>query len=106
MTGAPREAASPACRELGSGTRVTVPEDDAWSRLGEAPGLCGTCRFVDLTTTTRGPVYVRCTRAAWDGRLARYPRLPVTACIGHERATSAARRGPASVAGDRSTNDG
>ena len=49
------------------------------------PGLCGSCRYVARNTTRRGPTYFRCTRAAWDDRLVRYPRLPVTTCVGHER---------------------
>jgi hypothetical protein len=49
------------------------------------PGLCGGCRHVARNTTRRGPTYLRCTRAAWDDRLVRYPRLPVLACVGFER---------------------
>jgi hypothetical protein len=46
-------------------------------------GLCGDCVYVSRNTTRRGTTYLRCTRAAWDDRLVRYPRLPVTACVGH-----------------------
>lgn len=49
------------------------------------PGLCGHCRHVARNTTRRGTTYLRCTRAAWDDRLVRYPRLPVLACVGFER---------------------
>lgn len=48
------------------------------------PGLCGTCRHAAVKGTNRGTVYLRCARAAWDDRLVRYPRLPVTGCVGFE----------------------
>ena len=48
-----------------------------------AAGLCGSCVYVSRNTTRRGTTYFRCTRAAWDDRLVRYPRLPVTACVGY-----------------------
>lgn len=56
--------------------------DSAWRKLGAAPGLCETCLHAKITETRRGTAYLRCTRAAWDARLPRYPRLPVTACPG------------------------
>ena len=46
------------------------------------PGLCAGCRYAAVKDTRRGTTYLRCTRAAWDGRLARYPRLPVVTCVG------------------------
>jgi hypothetical protein len=58
--------------------------DSARGKLGAAPGLCGTCVHAKLNETQRGTAYLRCTRAAWDARLPRYPRLPVTACPGFE----------------------
>lgn len=53
------------------------------------PGLCGECRHASVKGTNRGTVYLRCTRAAWDDRLARYPRLPVASCAGFEPAGEA-----------------
>jgi propionyl-CoA synthetase len=50
------------------------------------PGLCGECRHASVKGTNRGTAYLRCTRAAWDDRLARYPSLPVTRCVGFEPA--------------------
>ena len=50
------------------------------------PGLCGDCAYAARNTTRRGTTYWRCTRAGWDDRLVRYPRLPVTACVGHRPA--------------------
>lgn len=58
--------------------------DGAWRKLGVPPGLCGTCVHAKLNETRRGTAYLRCTRAAWDERLPRYPRLPVAACPGFE----------------------
>lgn len=54
-------------------------------KLGGEPGLCGGCRHAKLNQTRRGTVYLRCTRAAWDTTLPRYPRLPVAECAGFER---------------------
>ena len=61
------------------------PSDAAWLKLGAEPGLCGACRHAKLNETGRGTAYLRCTRAAWDITLSRYPRLPVTECGGYER---------------------
>jgi len=54
-----------------------------WDRLGAEPGLCATCEFARLNETRRGTVYLRCTRASWDDRLVKYPRLPVVECPGY-----------------------
>jgi hypothetical protein len=56
-----------------------------WPKLGAEPGLCGACRHAKLNETRRGTVYLRCTRAAWDVALSRYPHLPVTQCGGYEQ---------------------
>jgi propionyl-CoA synthetase len=56
----------------------------AWLKLGAQPGLCADCRHAKLNETRRGTAYLRCTRAAWDARLPRYPRLPVTQCVGFD----------------------
>jgi hypothetical protein len=61
------------------------PPNAAWLKLGAEPGLCGACRHAKLNETQRGTAYLRCTRAAWDIALSRYPRLPVTQCGGFER---------------------
>ena len=61
------------------------PPHAAWLKLGAEPGLCGACRHAKLNETQRGTAYLRCTRAAWDIALSRYPRLPVTHCGGFER---------------------
>jgi propionyl-CoA synthetase len=55
-----------------------------WGLLGAEPGLCAGCQHAKLNQTRRGTAYLRCTRAEWDGRLPRYPRLPVAECAGFE----------------------
>jgi hypothetical protein len=60
----------------------------AWLNLGAEPGLCAACLHAKVAQTRRGTAYLRCTRAAWDDRLPRYPRLPVTECAGFEEATA------------------
>ena len=59
-------------------------ENPAWEKLGERPGLCLDCRYAKINETRRGTAYLRCLRSAWDVRLVRYPRLPVTDCVGFE----------------------
>ena len=64
-----------------------VPDDgDAWKALGGSAGLCAGCVHAKLNPTRRGTAYLRCLRAEWDDRLARYPRLPVLDCVGFEPA--------------------
>lgn len=47
-------------------------------------GLCASCRHMRLVTNDRGSVFVRCAYAAVDPAFAKYPRLPVMACAGHQ----------------------
>ena len=65
---------------------MTEQDREAWAALGAAPGLCASCQHAKLNATNRGTAYLPCTRAAWDSRLPRYPRLPVLECDGYERA--------------------
>jgi hypothetical protein len=51
-------------------------------KLPVDPGLCGECQHAAVKPTQRGTTYLRCTRAAWDDRLVRYPQLPVNGCPG------------------------
>ena len=74
-----------ASTEAYSGLMPERPPDAAWLKLGAEPGLCGVCRHAKLNETRRGTTYLRCTRAAWDITLSRYPRLPITQCGGYER---------------------
>jgi hypothetical protein len=58
------------------------------------PGLCGECLHASVKGTNRGTAYLRCTRASWDDRLARYPSLPVTGCVGFQSAVDADGQAP------------
>ena len=44
------------------------------------------CLHAAVKGTNRGTAYLRCTRAAWDDSLVKYPRLPVIGCVGFEPA--------------------
>jgi propionyl-CoA synthetase len=70
--------------------------DAAWLKLGAEAGLCAACQHAKINETRRGTAYLRCTRAAWDTRLPRYPRLPVTQCVGFDPAD----RSPGVAQGD------
>jgi hypothetical protein len=50
----------------------------------EWPGLCSTCRHAHRIVSLRGSTFWRCRLSETDARFARYPRLPVLACAGHE----------------------
>ncbi|HEY7150783.1 MAG TPA: hypothetical protein VH391_03790 [Solirubrobacterales bacterium] len=47
-------------------------------------GLCDTCVHQRIVKTTRGSTFSLCERSRSDPAYPRYPRLPVTACAGHE----------------------
>jgi hypothetical protein len=66
----------------------TANSGDGWAHLGAPAGLCESCAHGKLNATNRGTAYLRCTRAAWDDRLPRYPRLPVRDCVGYEQPAS------------------
>jgi hypothetical protein len=51
-------------------------------------GLCDSCRHQELIGNTRGSVFSLCLRSRTEpDRFVRYPRLPVSACLGYERRT-------------------
>lgn len=54
-----------------------------------AAGLCADCRHARRIRSARGSTFHLCARAASDPRYARYPRLPVLQCAGHEPAPAA-----------------
>jgi hypothetical protein len=85
------------------------PPDAAWLKLGAEPGLCAACQHAKLNETRRGTAYLRCTRAAWDSRLLRYPRLPVLQCVGFDAASGslgAQQQGGGGARGDAPGHDG
>ena len=51
-----------------------------------AAGLCETCRHARIVTSARGSRFLLCSLSAVDPRFPKYPRLPVLACDGYERA--------------------
>jgi hypothetical protein len=64
------------------------PSADDLARLERSaapPGLCATCRHASVLAS-RSSVFLRCGRAEVDPTFPRYPRLPVVACRGYERA--------------------
>jgi len=57
---------------------------------GSAPappaGLCDRCVHQQVVRTTRGSTFSLCGRSRDEPeRFPRYPRLPVTTCVGYER---------------------
>ena len=61
------------------------------------PGLCASCRHSRVVDGANSRFWL-CERSRTDPRYARYPRLPVLACPGHE---PAAQPGTAPPAGGR-----
>jgi hypothetical protein len=53
-------------------------------RMQPEIGLCASCRHARRSGNARGSSFWQCLRARCDARFARYPRLPVTRCGGHE----------------------
>ena len=58
-------------------------------------GLCASCRFAEVITSSRGSMFYLCTLAAIDPRFRRYPVLPVHHCEGYEPAPAAGPAPPA-----------
>ncbi len=48
-------------------------------------GLCASCRHLVIVTSDRGSTFVQCGLAKTDPRFAKYPRLPVIECSGHDK---------------------
>jgi hypothetical protein len=55
--------------------------------MSEAGGLCARCANAREITSARGSSFVLCGLSRTDGRFAKYPRLPVVACVGFEAVT-------------------
>jgi hypothetical protein len=51
-----------------------------------AAGLCETCVHSRVQTSGRGSTFRRCGLHETEPRFPKYPRLPVLACTGHQRA--------------------
>ena len=52
-------------------------------------GLCASCRFVEVITSSRGSTFYLCTLSETDPAFRRYPILPVLQCTGHQAAPAA-----------------
>jgi len=66
------------------GPRTGVRRDrSALAEVAAPPGLCASCRHLELVGSRRS-VFVRCGLAAADPRFPRYPPLPVRSCAGYE----------------------
>jgi hypothetical protein len=53
-------------------------------------GLCDTCRHQRLVRSGRGSVFSMCLKAREDPAFPKYPRVPVIACAGYEKARAPA----------------
>jgi len=62
-----------------------VNAEDTGTALRARAGLCGSCRHARVITSDRGSAFLLCRLSREDPRFARYPRLPVWRCPGHER---------------------
>jgi hypothetical protein len=49
-------------------------------------GLCATCRHARRIENDRGSLFLRCELSLPDSRFPKYPRLPVLACDGYQKA--------------------
>jgi hypothetical protein len=47
-------------------------------------GLCATCVHQKVVRSGRGSTFSMCLRHRTDPAYPKYPRLPVTACAGHQ----------------------
>lgn len=47
-------------------------------------GLCANCQHSRTTESDRGSVFYMCKLSFEDPRFAKYPRLPVLVCSGHQ----------------------
>jgi hypothetical protein len=62
---------------------MTEPQDSAEVAAERArAGLCANCAHARVIENDRGSRFYLCDLARTDRRFPRYPRLPVTACIG------------------------
>jgi hypothetical protein len=52
----------------------------------ERIGLCASCRFAEIITSSRGSTFLLCTLSATDPAFRRYPVLPVCQCPGYQPA--------------------
>ena len=51
---------------------------------GSKAGLCDTCAHQQVVRNTRGSSFSLCLRSRTEPEYAKYPRVPVLQCPGHE----------------------
>ena len=51
-------------------------------------GLCAGCLYAQRVRSDKGSTFLLCGRSKSDPRFPKYPRLPVLACSGYEKAGS------------------
>jgi hypothetical protein len=49
----------------------------------EQVGLCASCRFAEIVTSSRGSTFYLCTLSETNLAFRRYPILPVRQCAGY-----------------------
>lgn len=81
----PADSVAGAMTENGEPRRKGQVDRSALERLPVDPGLCARCVHLELQASARS-VFVRCGLSDLDDRFPRYPRLPVLACAGYQRA--------------------
>jgi len=69
---------------------VATPPDRA--------GLCASCRFAAVVTSSRGSSFYMCTLSQTNSAFRRYPVLPVLQCAGYQRNPADLPDPPASIA--------
>jgi hypothetical protein len=47
-------------------------------------GLCASCRFAEIITSSRGSTFYLCTLSETNPAFRRYPALPVLRCSGYQ----------------------
>ena len=52
--------------------------------MTDGRGLCAACAHAHIVTSARGSAFVMCGLSRTDERFAKYPRLPVLACVGFQ----------------------
>jgi len=62
-----------------------VTADRAVARPDIAVGLCRSCRFVEIITSSKASTFYRCRLSETDPSFRRYPLLPVVSCRGYRR---------------------
>ena len=52
--------------------------------MDDRVGLCASCRFAEVITSSRASTFYRCRMSDSDPSFPKYPPLPVLACRGYQ----------------------